>query len=149
MKRLPDWGAGEGRPSRSGNSRTRLTTRKWLAGTVLSALLLFAVVTVGWLLMQFLFPTIPDPDFVPFLISDYQEPTVSPLPWTAGDRTAIQRARLFNERDQNGQGGEELTLQVARERLARLQQKNPKDEVVVYIGTRAGRQRRSRSSRGG
>ena len=96
------------------------------SGSVGVTLLGVALVTVGWLLFQFIFPDRLQAEFVPFLISDYQKPAVPPLPWVAADRNAIQRAGLFSEKRQQGQSGEELTLQVAGERLAKMQQETPR-----------------------
>jgi Carboxypeptidase regulatory-like domain len=127
----------EGTPSRPGNSRTRLAAKKWLGGAILSALLLFTVGTVGWLLYQFIFPERFEADFVPLMISDYQKPAVPPLPWATADRKAIQQAKVFTENVPNAPADEGLTLEVARERLKKLQQKNSEDAVVVYIEAHA------------
>jgi hypothetical protein len=127
----------DGRPSRSGNSRTRLTTKKWVGGAILSTLFAAALVTVGWLLFQFIFPDKLHAQFVPFLISDYQKPAVPPLPWVAADRSAIGQAKIFAEADQGAQPSEALTLQVATERLARLEHLENKGAVVAYVAAHA------------
>jgi hypothetical protein len=126
-----------GRSPDSSISRNRIRTRKWLGEALLSVLLVIAAGIVGWIIWEFVFPRTIAPDFVPFLISDYQKPAVPPLPWVAADRNAIEQVRLFPQKDQNTKTAEELTLRVAGERLARLQKKNPKDAVVVYVAAHA------------
>ena len=127
----------EGRPARSGPSRARISTVKWVGAMFLSGLLVIAAATVVWIVWQWIFPSGPKSEFVPFLISEYQKPQVPPLPWAETDRQAIKQAQLFTRTDTDGKPGEEPTREVMGDWLARLEKSQADGAVIVYLAARA------------
>ena len=88
----------EGRPAASGPSPTRTRATKWLGALLLSTLLLTVIGVMGWLSYQFLFPSKPDPLFVPFWIARYQQEQIAPIPGIEAERRAPGRGAVRQDR---------------------------------------------------
>jgi hypothetical protein len=126
----------EGRPVRQGSSRARARTFKWVSSALLSALLLFAALIIAYICWQWVFGSPPKTEFVPFYVSEFQSPELSPLPWGAADRQKIAQAKIFTKIDPDEKTGADLTSEVMSDRLARLETSRPDQAIVVYLAAR-------------
>src|SRR5271167_3242589 len=81
-----DWRAGRGQ-SRSPVSPTRASAQKWSTATVLAALLIAAVLVVGWIVWQWIWPNTPNPQFIAFWVGEFQRRSGT-------DRADVERSRL-------------------------------------------------------
>ena len=129
--------AGAGTPATYTPSRSQIRTRKWLGATLLSALLISVTGVLGWLAYQFLFPSKPDPLFVPFWIARYQREQIAPIPGMEAEREALRDLGLFSRIDSSPDMITNSTLEVVKTRLDNLHRVKPGESVVAYIAAYA------------
>ena len=127
----------EGRPATYTPSRSQIRTRKWLGATLLSALLISVTGVLGWLAYQFLFPSKPDPLFVPFWIARYQREQIAPIPGMEAEREALRDLGLFSRIDSSPDMITNSTLEVVKTRLDNLHRVKTGESVVAYIAAYA------------
>ena len=85
----------EGKRTKAHPSRTRISARKWLGTTVLTALLLLTAGVLVWIIFK-LFPRRDfAPDFVPIFITRYKSPEIPTIPQAAADRDLIRRSTFL------------------------------------------------------
>src|SRR5208282_3652172 len=132
---LGRWRAG--RRTRTGPDRNRVSAKKWLGGTLLTALLLLTAGGLIWVVWQLIHPRDLTPEFVSLFITRFKRPEIPKIPQAGADRDMIRQATFLDSIHSAEKTDDGLILEVIQDRLERLRQKKPDDAVIVYLSTQA------------
>lgn len=127
----------ERRRTRTGPDRNRVSAKKWLGSTLLTALFLLTAGGLIWIVWHLIRPWELTPEFVSLFITRYKGPQIPTIPQAWADRDMIRQATFLDSIHSAEKTDDGLTLEVIQDRLDRLRQKKTDDAVIVYLSTHA------------